>query len=689
MQKELEAYCRTDVRILVEGCMKFRDIFMEATKCETIPGDKGVDCFKDCITIAMACSVVYRRNFMPENTIALIPADAYVSNTRQSYKALQWFHYLEKTKGINLQHYGKGKEVRIAGYLVDGFDEENNTIYSFLGDYWHGNPAKYRGSTLNTRLGRDMNSIYLDTLDRERKLRQAGYTVISMWEKDFDIMMKKPEVQEVLKDFQYSEPLNPRDAFYGGRTGACKLYQKAGENQKIKYQDYVSLYPSVLFKYDYPIGRPEIITQPDDQDISSYFGIAKVTVKAPKSLLHPVLPIRCNNKLLFSLCYSCAEHNTRDINEDEDHVITQCKHSDADREWIGTYATCELEKAVEKGYVIKRIHQVWHFGSRSNDLFKGYVSSFLRYKQEASGYPKGCDTAEQRREYVDEYRINQGIQLRPERIRVNPGLKKTAKIALNSFYGKWGQRSNLPTRTYVASIGKFWYYLESEEFIVHDCRVISDHCMEISLTRPNEFVLPAKHTNVVIAAWTTALARLELYKLLETCQERALYHDTDSIIFLSDNDREELDPPLGPYLGDLTNEIDDIEKNDYISEFISAGSKNYAFKLANSGKTVVKCRGFTLNWEASQQIHFDSMKAMVLGEGPKEIVVRDDCRIVRDMETLTIHNRSMDKKIIPQGFQQKDCVRWIRDRSSRLYKIRQLDQIEFSMNQVTKEYGQF
>ncbi len=39
--------------------------------------------------------------------------------------------------------------------------------------------------------------------------------------------------------------------------------------------------------------------------------------------------------------------------------------------------------------------------------------------------------------------------------------------------------------------------------------------------------------------------------------------------------------------------------NDYISEFISAGSKNYAYKLKNS--ETASCKEVTLNWSASQK----------------------------------------------------------------------------------------
>jgi DNA polymerase elongation subunit (family B) len=50
-------------------------------------------------------------------------------------------------------------------------------------------------------------------------------------------------------------------------------------------------------------------------------------------------------------------------------------------------------------------------------------------------------------------------------------------------------------------------------------------------------------SNVVLAAFTTAYARLKLCEVLDMLQERVLYYDTDSVIFVSKPD--EPDPPLG------------------------------------------------------------------------------------------------------------------------------------------------
>ncbi|CAB3979898.1 Hypothetical predicted protein [Paramuricea clavata] len=40
-----------------------------------------------------------------------------------------------------------------------------------------------------------------------------------------------------------------------------------------------------------------------------------------------------------------------------------CRHSDAERTLHGTWVTLELEKALEKGYKLVRIDEVWHWSS--------------------------------------------------------------------------------------------------------------------------------------------------------------------------------------------------------------------------------------------------------------------------------------------------------------------------------------
>ena len=83
-----------------------------------------------------------------------------------------------------------------------------------------------------------------------------------------------------------------------------------------------------------------------------------------------------NNKLLFPLCRTCAE--TQNQNE--------CLHANDERSLIGTWVTDELKKAVEKGYVIQKMYEVWHYDriaqydptTKSGGLFTGYVNKFLK-----------------------------------------------------------------------------------------------------------------------------------------------------------------------------------------------------------------------------------------------------------------------------------------------------------------------
>ena len=55
----------------------------------------------------------------------------------------------------------------------------------------------------------------------------------------------------------------------------------------------------------------------------------------------------------------------------------------------GTWCTLELLKAVEKSYTIVKIHEIWHFPpkQRRTGLFADYVNTWLKVKQESSGWP--------------------------------------------------------------------------------------------------------------------------------------------------------------------------------------------------------------------------------------------------------------------------------------------------------------
>lgn len=134
--------------------------------------------------------------------------------------------------------------------------------------------------------------------------------MVTKWECDWNHEIKyNKALQEFLASYELVEPLNPRDAFFGGRTNAVRLHHEANESkgEKLKYVDVTSLYPRVNKKKMYPVGHPVIIRRPEVQNINGYFGMAKVDVLPPPLLYHPVLPLRHGGKLAFPLCTKCME----------------------------------------------------------------------------------------------------------------------------------------------------------------------------------------------------------------------------------------------------------------------------------------------------------------------------------------------------------------------------------------------
>ena len=234
-----------------------------------------------------------------------------------------------------------------------------------------------------------------------------------------------PELQAFLQELEMVPPLNPRDAFYGGRTGAVALHCKVEDHDLIKYADVTSLYPWVNKYMEYPVRFPLIYTNPRDQDIHHYFGVAKVDILAPEFLFHPVLPYRAGGKLTFPLCAACVKEEQEKPWLERTNI---CCHTDQERTLRGTWATIELQKAVELGYRILKIHEVFHFREedRKVGLFADYVNTWLKIKQESAGWHDECTTREEKDAYIDAYKDKEGIQL--EHVAKNPGRKQVAEM---------------------------------------------------------------------------------------------------------------------------------------------------------------------------------------------------------------------------------------------------------------------
>ncbi len=113
----------------------------------------------------------------------------------------------------------------------------------------------------------------------------------------------------------------------------------------------------------------------------------------------------------------------------------------------------------------------------------------------------------------------------------------------------------------------FFNYLTSDEINMLDTDLMSDDVIEIRYEYTDNFIQPDAKTNVIIAVFTTPNARLMLYKKLDMLQERVLYYDTNSVIYVTKPGKPK--PPLGNHFGKLTDKLG----GDHITVFISGGQR--------------------------------------------------------------------------------------------------------------------
>ena len=371
--------------------------------------------------------------------------------------------------------------------------------------------------------------------------------------------------------------------------------------------------------------QPELLKKLLNKEL---FGFVKATVIPPNNLLYPVLPHKDQelNKLIFGL--------TR---------------------MTGSWCTPEFVKAIRMGYTCEYIHAVSHFETRSCDLFSEFVRKFLKIKQEADGYPAPNMTAEEKQAYVDNYYQVMGIRLENIPEQKNEGLRMIAKLFLNSLWGKFSQNENLGANRIIRDPAAYFGMLTDQSI---DGRSINVHCLsddyiDVSFRKNAEFIQAEDNAtlNIPIAAFTTCYARLRLYSGLELLGDRALYCDTDSILYVKKAGEYSL--PTGSNLGDFKSELG-YNKNgtlDVIREFVAMAPKSYGY-ITVAGKASVKTKGFRIDIGAREIICFNNMVEMVRDETITHQVPQRRFAINKSSKSIStkyiskIFRSAFDKRVI-------------------------------------------
>jgi hypothetical protein len=402
-------------------------------------------------------------------------------------------------------------------------------------------------------------------------------------------------------DIEHLRPLIPRDAYFGGRVNAAKLYYKCTGMEKIHYMDITSMYPHVMSdaKYFYPTQMPDVLKKGRDEllPMNRLFGLIRCKIKPPSNLYFPILPERAEScKVMFHL-----------------------------NEMVGTWTSVEIQKALQLGYELLDVYEQHHFTSKSNTLFSKYNDTFFEIKREA-------------------------------KLSGNKGLEAIAKMCINGPTGKWGfnPAKQKATRLVTETDDFFRYLCGSYEHVT--LNVLND---DVCLATVSENDLMTEHarSNVYISAFITAYSRLKLFEeALEPLGRNVLYFDTDSVIYVSPTGEHLIEPDTTGAMGLWTSEA---KGDDYFTEFCSAGPKTYALKSFSGKGDISKSKGFSLHYNNQKIFNFDSLRhqavSKALGEDIQKMTLHlGDMQMRRQRFEIVVHRNK--GKIINMTYDKRKIV---------------------------------
>ena len=287
-RKEMLQYCRSDVDILRQACLTFRELLMSATgEKKEIVNDKGKKEMKwfgakdpfDSVTIASVCMNVFRTKFIEEEwrvklegrhswipakltdqkfyilwenewihetklvdekvsvkefvrtPIAKIPPSGY--NDQYSKASIQWLEWMARVNNITIEHALNTGEKSIPGtrYKLDGYSKETNTAFEYHGCVTHGCPDCFldnREDTYHPLTKQSLTELYPLTMKKKAYLENLGMKYVCIWEHEFQkLKNQNVELKQFIKQLDLMDRLDPRESFFGGRTNASQLSRRS------------------------------------------------------------------------------------------------------------------------------------------------------------------------------------------------------------------------------------------------------------------------------------------------------------------------------------------------------------------------------------------------------------------------------------------------------------------------------
>lgn len=594
---EIVKYCWLDVDVLAEACVKYRNNALEFGLEE---GDnegwqsQGIDPFQYLTIPQLALNLLLGGLPEEENITITLP-----KNRRERCTlAIAWMERWAQMSGQHIYHIGNSHREyfcpRSKRYL-DGVTDDKH-VFVCLHCSFHGCPQCYyeeieTGVDHPVRSG-TFASAYNDTTEFVTNV--LGYYGLEkthiIWQHELDNYSEYEE--------QLGCIMKERDMFYGGRTEVFSPYVNMEQipSDDLKYHDVCSLYPYVCAFKTLPTGHPEHLigsnidmsrlTNFEHQD--PYFGYVRCKVEPNPREVLGLLPYRDekSGRLEFPL-----------------QIMT------------GSWGTEELRLALEHGYKILEVYEVYHWGpeERSNTAMRGYVSFFLRMKQESEGWKKlgarsETPSLEEQLEIQERvYRENGCIaRIRIEKVQKNAVRRQMAKLFLNSLWGKFCQAPHSENYTVIHGYQQFadlWFNptLQRNKF---SFRHIGKNTWKVKYCTLDDFTRPNNKYNIFLSSKVTEWARCILHRQMKRIgPSRILYCDTDSIMFVWPKDGEKLD---GCGLGNWVDEY----PNKRILRLYALAPKFYYLEFQDDA--LLKSKGIQMTLANTKLIHGKSLGAQIL-----------------------------------------------------------------------------
>jgi hypothetical protein len=361
----------------------------------------------------------------------------------------------------------------------------------------------------------------------------------------FSIFRSSNYKNEVIHQLSGDIDRDIRQGYTGGSTDMYIPFSKEGV--KIYVYDVNSLYPKVMLNNPYPIGTPTYFEGDILLTEFNPFGFFYVKVQSPDNLKHPILQLHYKTK---------------------DGIRTISPLGSFE----GWYFSPELYNAAKFGYKFEVLRG---YTFEKEYIFKDYVEDIYKIRL---SYPK-----------------------------TDP-MNYTAKILLNSLYGRFGMNDNF--NSLIIANKDELKIIEENNFQIENITQFSSGKKEkylISFNDPNDQILTkmdgnreTHNINIAIASAVTAYARIHMSQFKNNPLFPNLYYtDTDSAYF---------DGPLPERMIDSTR-LGALKLEGIYDEALFLAPKVYA--LENKDGSIFKIKGLTKESIKNNNITLDSLEILL------------------------------------------------------------------------------